>query len=395
MEGFGKPIIMRQSICPALFAAVALLALPGPALAAAGSVNDFRLPQGGSQTAPPAPERQGPVAPDVPESQAPRATPAPTATPVPPQSTPPGPARPATVQPIATPRPAGTVPAAQRPATARSVAAPTPAPISTPSARGAEPGAAVTPEPIATPATPPLPIPQPLPAPPLASAEADTSGWLPWALGAAALLAALALAWLFLRQRIGPERPQQTPVLERPRAASALSPTPEPEPAPIVPLPPRDPLHVTLVPVRLSLTLVNAVLTWEVELANQGNAPLTGLAVAADMISAHADLSLEDRSSGPAAGVEAMALGQLALGERRMAGGDIRLPFPHIVPIWHGEIALLMPLLRLRISADGMAPVTRIFLVGQPSPTDATTLQPFRLDLGPRVYPDLAQRVFA
>ncbi|MGC1269190.1 MAG: hypothetical protein WA842_01190, partial [Croceibacterium sp.] len=72
---------MRHTLCPILIAASALLALPGAAIAAAGSVNDFRLPQGGSQATPP-PERQGPVAPDVPESQTtPTATPTPATTP--------------------------------------------------------------------------------------------------------------------------------------------------------------------------------------------------------------------------------------------------------------------------------------------------------------------------
>jgi len=73
----------------------------------------------------------------------------------------------------------------------------------------------------------------------------------------------------------------------------------------------------------------------------------------------------------------------------------VRLPFPAIVPIWHGDTGLLMPLVRLRLSATAAMPITRVILVGQPSPRDPGTLQPFRLDLGPRVYGDLARRAFA
>ncbi|MGC1271208.1 MAG: hypothetical protein WA842_11510, partial [Croceibacterium sp.] len=260
----------------------------------------------------------------------------------------------------------------------------------------ATPSATPTAGPLGTTAAP-LPQPTASTSPPLPADGDQDSGWLTWVLGAAALLVGAGLAWLFFRKRIGPARQPETPVVERPRAAPlpAADPAMVPEPAPIARAQPREPVQVTLIPVRMSLTLVNAVLNWEAELANHGSAPLTGLTIAADMISAHADLSVEDRNSGPAIGADSQLLGLLAPGEQRIAKGEIRLPFPHIVPIWHGEIALLMPLLRLRISADGMAPVTRIFLVGQPSPTDAATLQPFRLDLGPRVYPDLAQRIFA
>ena len=42
-----------------------------------------------------------------------------------------------------------------------------------------------------------------------------------------------------------------------------------------------------------------------------------------------------------------------------------------------------------------MATVTRTFLVAQPPERVGAGLQPFRLELGPRVYPNLAQRAFA
>ena len=66
------------------------------------------------------------------------------------------------------------------------------------------------------------------------------------------------------------------------------------------------------------------------------------------------------------------------------------MPFAQIVPIRQGNAALLLPLARFRLEADGAAPVVRTFVVGQPSGANAA-LQPFRLDLGPRVYPQLGQ----
>ncbi len=51
---------------------------------------------------------------------------------------------------------------------------------------------------------------------------------------------------------------------------------------------------------RLSLTLMNATLAYRLALANNGPALLTGLAIGADMISAHASMSRESSSPGRA-----------------------------------------------------------------------------------------------
>lgn len=152
---------------------------------------------------------------------------------------------------------------------------------------------------------------------------------------------------------------------------------------------------MNLMPVQMSMTLVNAALSWKLEVANRGGTALDGVEVAFDMISAHKQLGVEERTSGPRDGAEVRKLGQIQPGGVRVLDGVVRLPFPAIVPIWHGDLALLMPLVRLRVSAAGAMPITRVILVGQPSPRDPATLQPFRLDLGPRVYPDLARRIFA
>ena len=84
---------------------------------------------------------------------------------------------------------------------------------------------------------------------------------------------------------------------------------------------------------------------------------------------------------------------RLEPGESRTVEGEFRLPFGQIVPIRQGNAALLLPLARFRLEAEGSAPVVRTFAVGLPGAKAA--LQPFRLDLGPRVYPKLTQRAFA
>ena len=145
---------------------------------------------------------------------------------------------------------------------------------------------------------------------------------------------------------------------------------------------------------RLSLTLMNATLAYRLAVTNRSGSPVEGLQITADMISAHASMSREEQLSGPAsAAATTQQIDHLEPGESRIVQGEFRLPFPQIVPIRQGNAALLMPLARFRLASGDAAPLVRTFVVGQPG--SGAGLQPFRLDLGPRVYPKLAQRAFA
>lgn len=220
--------------------------------------------------------------------------------------------------------------------------------------------------------------------------------------GLALLAAAVAWGWFAYRRKVQHGTNAEPLILQRPAPATPVAPAPEPTPERADPLPPMAPaaaaapsLAMDLAPGTMTMTLVNAALGWKVEIANRTGHSLDNAELAFDMISAHKELSVDDRTGGPGAGAEVRKLGQLQRGGVRVVDGVVRLPFPRIVPIWHGETALLMPLVRLRLSADGVMPVTRVILVGQPSPRDPATLQPFRLDLGPRTYTELARRAFA
>ncbi len=186
-----------------------------------------------------------------------------------------------------------------------------------------------------------------------------------------------------------PAGPVAVPQIERPRLGPA---PPQSGSSPVAPV---EPLQVSLEPLRLSLTLMNATLAYRLALANHGPTPLTGVAIGADMIAAHASMSREEQLSGPRPGKGAATqrIERLEPGETRVVEGEFRLPFPQIVPIRQGNAALLLPLARFRVEAEGAQPIMRTFVVGQPG--QGSGLQPFRLDLGPRVYPRLAQHVFA
>jgi len=353
----------------------ALFAVPATA-----SLGDFRLPP---QQEPP-PNRQGPVAPDVPESRRPAPTPTPTAARVTPTPAP---------APDITPFPAASDSPAAQPTSAARSALPTTRPA------GAPPTAADT-APLETDTTPAAQLPSAsttgttpsaVPTRNLGGTGDDGGSTWPWILGALLALAALGLAgWVWWRRQQRPGAPVGVPQIERPRVGPALAPVVKaPIPATAAPV---EPLQVRLEPLKLSLTLINATLSYHLEIANHGAAPITDLRIGADMISAHASMSREQQLAGPAAGPR-QRIERLEPGESRVVSGEFRVPFSQIVPIRQGSAALLLPLARFRVEAAGAQPVVRTFVVGQPG--DGAGLQPFRLDQGPRIYPRLAQRAFA
>jgi hypothetical protein len=357
---------MRRTIVASAVCLSALLAAP-----ASAALSDFRLPVDPPQQS--EPERIGPVAPDVPESRAPAPTPAPTPRARPPEMTADEPRIVLPDLPAATPTPAPSRTAA--------------APVQTRPSPTDERVATET----AVPAADSLTLPQasatpsPLPVPSVAAPPGEGSSWWPWVLAALAGFGLTGFAgWRWLRRR-PVARPSAVPQLERPRLASARPPANHA---------PAEPLQITLEPLRLSLTLMNATLAYRLEVANRGTAPIVGLTIGADMIAAHASMTREQQLSGPGDGAATVQLiERLEPGESRIIEGEFRVPFTQIVPIRQGNAALLLPLARFRLVAEGAAPVVRTFAVGQLGSKAA--LQPFRLDQGPRVYPKLTQRAFA
>lgn len=353
---------MRRTVVASAVSLAALLAAP-----ASAALSDFRLPVDPPPQA--EPERVGPVAPDVPESRAP----APTPRAAPPETTADEPRIVLPDLPAATPTPAPT-----RTAGARAEARPSPAGVPAATETPASDAGGVD-LPQATTAPSPLPATS-------SAAPADEGGsWWLWALAALAGLGVIGFAgwaWLWRRPLAGTTA---VPQIERPRLG------PIPSPASVATA---EPLQITLEPLRLSLTLMNATLAYRLEVANRGSAPIVGLAIGADMIAAHASMTREQQLSGPGDGAATVQrIERIEPGESRIVEGEFRVPFTQIVPIRQGNAALLLPLARFRLVADGTAPVVRTFAVGQPGAKAA--LQPFRLDLGPRVYPKLTQRAFA
>jgi hypothetical protein len=362
-----------------ILASVLALSALAPASPAVASLRDFRLPGERPQPEQPPPDLQGPVAPDVPSSRRPPPTPTPSPTP--------SAGQPETREPAALPI---EIPNGLQ---AAPVASASPRPAATP--RGAVPAETVPDESISAQPTAPSPVPAPVttasparsPALEPSGVEAPPTGrdWRWWLVALALLLTGFVAAARAVLRR---PRRAANPTAERPRPAPAAA-SPQ--------VPPAEPLQVSLEPLRFALTLVNATLAYRLELTNRGSTALKALAIGADMISAHASLSREEQLSGPrsenGSGLPMQRIERLEPGERRIVEGEFRLPFPQIVPIRQGSAALLLPLARFRVEAEGAATIVRTFVVGQPGQGDG--LRPFRLDQGPRIYPHLAHHAFA
>lgn len=189
----------------------------------------------------------------------------------------------------------------------------------------------------------------------------------------------------------------------QPESVIATSAAPErpPLPAPEPPLPLPDPifaatgLTLDFVPRRLSATLVNALLDYAVTLTNTGSITIELIALGGDMLGAHAS-----RGEGQvAAAGDAPILHRvprLAAGESVELTGTLRLPLAQILPITQGAAMLLVPLVRLSMRATGHGgealTLADTFVVGEPPQAPGGGLRPFRLDLGPRIYAEVAAR---
>ena len=87
---------------------------------------------------------------------------------------------------------------------------------------------------------------------------------------------------------------------------------------------------------------------------------------------------------------------RLAAGDSARLTGTIRLPLGQIVPITHGSAQLFVALVRLALKAESHGgealALADTFVVGEPPQAPGGGVKPFRLDLGPRIYADLAAR---
>jgi len=413
-------MFMKIPVFARLLASATALTLAVPLLAQDnGSVTDFQLP---ADQPTPRNEVQGPVIEGIAPPRPVRSSPTPTPTPAPVVIAP-APVQVETVTSTPSPQASEAVRAADaaRPQATSTEAASAETPSEATTAPAVDASDTSLPEPtIAQPSTEGLPEPASAPA-----APASGMPWWKWmivVLSVGALGVGAGWFWRSRPRSVGYyeveeiERPQvperavepvsppaelpKTPARPRPEAPPARQPAPAPA---MADLHDEDEdsdraLRIALEPARLSVSLLNATLSYRILLTNQGDTPLRDISIDGDMISAHASLPQEEQIAGSDSKLENRHLIRtLFPGETKVVSGDFALPLPMIRPIRNGDAALFVPLARLRVVSSGehSEVIVQTSVVGQRSPHPGGGLQPFRLDLGPRIYSELAQRAFA
>jgi hypothetical protein len=180
------------------------------------------------------------------------------------------------------------------------------------------------------------------------------------------------------------------------------APTPSEPPPQAVPKPAPAPasrkadVAVALSARRLSATLMNTALTYELTVTNSGTEAIGPIAVSGDMIGAHASIPPKVLLEISGDGEPQHRIPRLEPGESAAMSGELRLPLAAITPIRHGAATLFVPLARFRVLVfrEGRPPVSanHAFVVGEEPQTPGAALKPFRLDLGPRLYSGITQR---
>lgn len=130
--------------------------------------------------------------------------------------------------------------------------------------------------------------------------------------------------------------------------------------------------------------------SFRVTLRNEGRTPLRNIAVGADLTSAHAGLPPEQQLASP--DTELPPVGSVELlepGEVAEIAKDVRLDLSAVRVIRQGNAPLYVPLMRVRLSAEGQEPMAKTVLIGTLPEDRAKRLQPFRLDEMPQTYRDI------
>lgn len=190
------------------------------------------------------------------------------------------------------------------------------------------------------------------------------------------------------------------PTAAKPVPAPPQTRAPEPTPTPqrddggIVSVRLKPELHVEFVPDRAVVTDRDVMLQFDVTIINSGSAPARDVLVEGKLVSAHAaqDAEIASFFAAPDGTGDRMALipplGRVAL------KSAVRLPLDQLHSFEVDGRRLFVPLVALNIlfrSGGGDGYASASFLVGRGTDEDAK-LAPFRLDLGPRRWSDLAAR---
>ena len=137
-------------------------------------------------------------------------------------------------------------------------------------------------------------------------------------------------------------------------------------------------------------------LTYRLTLSNRSDQPLRGVMVAADLISSSRALPAEQQLATatcqlPPSG----AIDWIGAHQSRSLTGTLQLPLSTIEVFRQGQLPLCVPLLRLRIECEGLAPDLRTYLVGIGSAQPGGRVHPLPLAGPPSGYDNARVRELA
>ena len=254
-----------------------------------------------------------------------------------------------------------------------------------PPASDAQPQGAPTPAPIIE--TPPLEE----PVVELPAAE-DVEGVSPWLYALPLALLVLLGGFVLLRRRRGAEYDE--PLLDPPPLAAALPIPAAPRPDPI----PRPWLELELKTLRASFTEVEAVVQFELTIANTGGSPARNLRIDVKMINAGREQDSEISGFFRTAGRETtrLSLPGIAAGQDGVIKGEVGMPIDEMKALKLDGRMLFVPVIAVNalydFSEGRSGQSSKSYVVGRELETSSEKMGAFRVDQGPRIWRTVGQR---
>lgn len=207
-----------------------------------------------------------------------------------------------------------------------------------------------------------------------------------------AALAGLATIDPPLVRRADPAPTPKEPPAPAPEAKSAPAAAPLASPAPVPAAAKADPFSIHIVPAKLSRSMMNATLSCAITIQNNSAHSIENLQISGDLVTAHGKVPASEQLADSATELAPLdTMPTLAPGEKTELTANLNLPVRQIRTIAQGRATLYVPLLRLRVTGEGLDPVTQTFVIGM-KPPGSGKVQPFRLDEMPQTYRQIGSR---
>ncbi|HWT11115.1 MAG TPA: hypothetical protein VN231_00005, partial [Allosphingosinicella sp.] len=191
----------------------------------------------------------------------------------------------------------------------------------------------------------------------------------------------------------------------RRRAAAAPEPAGDPVPAAAEPAPrprhdpvPRPWLELSLTAERASYTATEAVVLFELEIANKGGSPATNLRIDVKMFNAGAEQDKEIGTFFRTAGRESTKLNLPGVdaGVTGVIHGSVRMPLDEMRAMKLEERLLFIPVVAVNALYDWgegrTGQTSKSYVIGRELEQPSEKMGAFRVDQGPRIWRTVGQR---